>query len=82
MELDIAFMMKVSGDQNGSDRFVKASKAREKAFQTVFWNEKAGQWLDYWLSSSGEVSCYRIFEYNFGFLDEEAFENVSVSSGI
>jgi alpha,alpha-trehalase len=56
MELDIAFMMKVSGDQNGSDRFVKASKAREKAFQTVFWNEKAGQWLDYWLSSSGEES--------------------------
>ncbi|XP_010439094.1 PREDICTED: trehalase-like isoform X1 [Camelina sativa] len=54
MELDIAFLMEISGDKNGSDRFVEASKAREKAFETVFWNEKAGQWLDYWLSSNGD----------------------------
>ncbi|KAG7546383.1 Six-hairpin glycosidase superfamily [Arabidopsis suecica] len=54
MELDIAFMMKISGDKNGSGRFLKASKAREKAFKAVFWNEKAGQWLDYWLSSNGD----------------------------
>ncbi|CAN8274099.1 unnamed protein product [Cochlearia groenlandica] len=54
MELDLAFMMEVSGDENGSDRFKKLSKAREKAFETVFWNEKAGQWLDYWLSLSGD----------------------------
>ncbi|KAG2240367.1 hypothetical protein Bca4012_023248 [Brassica carinata] len=54
MELDIAFMMEISGDKNGSQRFVKASEAREKAFEAVFWNEKAGQWLDYWLSSSGD----------------------------
>ena len=56
MELDIAFMMDICGDKNGSERFVKASEAREKAFETVFWNEKAGQWLDYWLSSDGDVS--------------------------
>lgn len=67
MELDIAFMMEISGDKSRSDRFKKASKAREKAIETVFWNEKAGQWLDYWLSSNGDVS-YRIFIYNFGFL--------------
>ncbi|ESQ54935.1 hypothetical protein EUTSA_v10024684mg [Eutrema salsugineum] len=54
MELDIAFMMEVSGDENGRERFVKASEARVKAFETVFWNEKAGQWLDYWLSSNGD----------------------------
>ncbi|CAF2027597.1 hypothetical protein Bca4012_080251 [Brassica carinata] len=54
MELDIAFMMDICGDKNGSERFVKASEAREKAFETVFWNEKAGQWLDYWLSSDGD----------------------------
>lgn len=65
MELDIAFMMKISGDKNGSGRFLKASKSREKAFEAVFWNEKAGQWLDYWLSSNGDVS-YRNHNYNFG----------------
>lgn len=56
MELDIAFMMDICGDKEGSERFVKASEARKKAFETVFWNEKAGQWLDYWLSSNGDVS--------------------------
>ncbi|CAF2131054.1 trehalase-like [Brassica rapa] len=54
MELDIAFMMGICGDKNGSERFVKASEARKKAFEAVFWNEKAGQWLDYWLSSDGD----------------------------
>ncbi|CAH8314172.1 unnamed protein product [Eruca vesicaria subsp. sativa] len=54
MELDIAFMMETAGDKNGSERFVKASEARKKAFETVLWNEKAGQWLDYWLSSNGD----------------------------
>lgn len=52
--------MEITGDANGKDRFTKAAKAREKAFETVFWNEKAGQWLDYWLSFDGGVSC-RIF---------------------
>lgn len=56
MELDIASMMEICGDKEGSERFVKASEARKKAFETVFWNEKAGQWLDYWLSSNGDVS--------------------------
>ncbi|XP_013671498.2 trehalase [Brassica napus] len=54
MELDIAFMMEIAGDRKGSERFVKASEARKKAFETVFWNEKAAQWLDYWLSSNGD----------------------------
>ncbi|KAJ0263386.1 Trehalase [Hirschfeldia incana] len=54
MERDITFMMEICGDIEGSERFVKASEARKKAFETVFWNEKAGQWLDYWLSSNGD----------------------------
>ncbi|KAL0900082.1 hypothetical protein Bca101_084043 [Brassica carinata] len=56
MELDIAlaFIMEICGDKNGSERFVKASEARQKAFAAVFWNE-GGQWLDYWLSSSGDA---------------------------
>uniref|UniRef100_A0A1J3H2V0 Trehalase n=1 Tax=Noccaea caerulescens TaxID=107243 RepID=A0A1J3H2V0_NOCCA len=54
MELDLAFLMEISGDANGKDRFLKASKAREIAFETVFWNEKGGQWLDYWLSFDGD----------------------------
>ncbi|KAL0749053.1 hypothetical protein Bca101_031055 [Brassica carinata] len=54
MELDIAFIMEICGDKNGSDRFVKVSKARMKAFEAVFWNAEGGQWLDYWLFSSGD----------------------------
>lgn len=60
MELDIAFMMEIAGDKDGSERFVKASEARKKAFEIVFWNEEAGQWLDYWLSSNGDHVSYLI----------------------
>lgn len=77
MELDIAFMMEISGDKNGSDRFVKAAKARKKAFETVFWNEKAGQWLDYWLSSNGDVS-YTILVPPIVFLMRKICERVCV----
>ncbi|XP_010529656.1 PREDICTED: trehalase [Tarenaya hassleriana] len=54
MELDIAFLMEASGDRNGSERFLNASKAREKAINAVLWNENAGQWLDYWLTCNAE----------------------------
>ena len=52
MELDIAFFAKLTGDYNTAESFLKASQARQKAMQSVFWNEKMGQWLDYWLSDN------------------------------
>ncbi|EXC14447.1 hypothetical protein L484_007814 [Morus notabilis] len=51
MELDIALLAKVTGDSCISHRFEKASRARKKAMESVFWNAKTGQWLDYWLSN-------------------------------
>jgi len=49
MELDIAFFAKITGDYSTSESFLKASQARQKAMESVFWNAKMGQWLDYWL---------------------------------
>lgn len=59
MELDISFFGKIAGNHNIATQFSEASKAREKAVSTVFWNERMGQWLDYWLgdSSSCVVLC-------------------------
>lgn len=55
MELDIAFFAKAIGDSSTTDFFLKASEARRKAINSIFWNSKKGQWLDYWLSNSCEV---------------------------
>ncbi|XP_062074674.1 trehalase-like isoform X2 [Humulus lupulus] len=52
MELDISFLAKVTGDYTISKRFLKASRVRKKAIESVFWNTKTGQWHDYWLSNS------------------------------
>jgi alpha,alpha-trehalase len=52
MELDIAFFAKVTGDHSTAENFLKASRARQKAIKSVFWNAKMGQWLDYWLNDS------------------------------
>jgi alpha,alpha-trehalase len=52
MELDIAFFAKITGDYSTSESFLKASQARQKAMESVFWNAKMGQWLDYWLNDS------------------------------
>ncbi|XP_059442307.1 trehalase-like [Corylus avellana] len=52
MELDIAFLAKVTGDHSTAENFFKASRARRKAIKSVFWNAKMGQWLDYWLNDS------------------------------
>ncbi|KAK3228083.1 hypothetical protein Dsin_007945 [Dipteronia sinensis] len=51
MELDIAFLAKVVGDNATSERFLVASTARKQAFNSVFWNEEKGQWLDYWINN-------------------------------
>ncbi|XP_042948876.1 probable trehalase [Carya illinoinensis] len=52
MELDIAFLAKVTGDESTAEHFLKASQARVKAFKSIFWNSEMGQWLDYWLNDS------------------------------
>ncbi|XVF12917.1 hypothetical protein REPUB_Repub08aG0161400 [Reevesia pubescens] len=54
MELDIAFLAKVIGDNTVTEDFLRASKTRQKAFNSVFWNENMGQWLDYWLNNGAE----------------------------
>uniref|UniRef100_A0A2N9H7U0 Trehalase n=1 Tax=Fagus sylvatica TaxID=28930 RepID=A0A2N9H7U0_FAGSY len=52
MELDIAFLAKVIGDNSTAELFVKASQARQEAIKSIFWNGEMGQWLDYWLNDS------------------------------
>uniref|UniRef100_A0A803L586 Trehalase n=1 Tax=Chenopodium quinoa TaxID=63459 RepID=A0A803L586_CHEQI len=50
MELDIAYFAKVAGENNIAAQFLKASQSREKAFNSIFWNEKMSQWLDCWIT--------------------------------
>ncbi|OMO79824.1 Glycoside hydrolase, family 37 [Corchorus capsularis] len=51
MELDIAFLAKVVGENTIAEEFLKASQTGHKAFNSVFWNEGMGQWLDYWVNN-------------------------------
>ncbi|XWS50130.1 hypothetical protein CRYUN_Cryun12cG0062200 [Craigia yunnanensis] len=62
MELDIAFLAKVVGENTVAEDFLRASQTREKAFNSVFWNEKMGQWLDYWLNNGVECEELQIWE--------------------
>nr|XP_043608266.1 trehalase [Erigeron canadensis] len=52
MELDIAFLANVTGESSHALHFTKASKARKKAMDSVFWDEEKGQWFDYWLNDN------------------------------
>ncbi|XP_030500131.2 probable trehalase isoform X1 [Cannabis sativa] len=52
MELNIAFLAKVTGDDCISEQFTKASLMRKKAMEIVFWNDEMGQWFDYWLNKN------------------------------
>ncbi|KVH95295.1 Glycoside hydrolase, family 37 [Cynara cardunculus var. scolymus] len=45
MELDIAFLANVIGESSHALHFTRASKARKKAMDAVFWNEEKGQWM-------------------------------------
>ncbi|KAF8379991.1 hypothetical protein HHK36_027459 [Tetracentron sinense] len=58
MELDIAFLSRIIGENGTAEHFSKASLARQKAMNSIFWNEKMGQWLDYWLTNSS--SCKKV----------------------
>ncbi|XVF53127.1 hypothetical protein PTKIN_Ptkin05aG0075200 [Pterospermum kingtungense] len=62
MELDIAFFAKVVGENTVAKDFLKASQTRVKAFNSVFWNENKGQWLDYWLGNAAECEEPHIWE--------------------
>ncbi|XP_012086663.1 trehalase isoform X2 [Jatropha curcas] len=55
MELDIAFLAKETGEESLAENFLEASQARKRAINSIFWNEKMGQWLDYWLT--GSTTC-------------------------
>ncbi|PWA88807.1 hypothetical protein CTI12_AA118820 [Artemisia annua] len=56
MELDITLLANVAGETSHALHFARASEARKKAMEIVFWNAEKGQWFDYWLndSSSGK----------------------------
>ncbi|GMN31402.1 hypothetical protein TIFTF001_003245 [Ficus carica] len=84
MELDIAFLAKVTGDHSISERYSEASQARKKAIESVFWNAEMGQWNDYWLSNSNckeaqtweaENQNQKIFASNFIPLWIESFHS-------
>lgn len=62
MELDIASLAKFIGENTISERFVEASQGRKRAMDSVFWNEKKGQWVDYWLTKNS-ISCKVIPTY-------------------
>ncbi|XAR55173.1 Alpha,alpha-trehalase [Bertholletia excelsa] len=51
MELDIAFLANATGHPTTAVHYIKAAQARKKAINSIFWNEKMGQWVDYWLSN-------------------------------
>lgn len=51
MELNIASMAQIVGDDKTAENFLKAAQARKQAINSVFWNEEKGQWLDYWISN-------------------------------
>ena len=64
MELDITFLANVAGETTHAIHFNRASKARKKAMDSVFWNAEKGQWFDYWLdhSSSGKVTLSSVHD--------------------
>ncbi|KDO76645.1 hypothetical protein CISIN_1g0474071mg, partial [Citrus sinensis] len=60
MELDIASMAQIVGDNRTAESFLKAAQARKQAINSVFWNKEKGQWLDYWISNrTSSQECQR-----------------------
>ncbi|CAK9169263.1 unnamed protein product [Ilex paraguariensis] len=62
MELDIAFLANVIGESSIAARLMEASQARQKAMNSVFWNEEMGQWLDYWLQNDSKCKDAYLWE--------------------
>lgn len=63
MELDIAFFARLTGDDSAAERFSAVSQARFAAINSIFWNAKMSQWLDYWLINNN--TCKVTCGYNF-----------------
>lgn len=63
MELDIAFFARLTGDDSAAERFSAVSQARFAAINSIFWNAKTSQWLDYWLINNN--TCKVTSAYNF-----------------
>ncbi|XP_071702140.1 probable trehalase [Rutidosis leptorrhynchoides] len=59
MELDIAYLANVVGDSDHASHFAKASEARKKAMDAIFWNQEKGQWFDYWLHGTIVKDVYK-----------------------
>ncbi|MCO5609105.1 hypothetical protein L7F22_063327 [Adiantum nelumboides] len=47
MEMNIAYIAEVLGNQIVAARFSKAAKARRLAINSIMWNDDMGQWFDY-----------------------------------
>nr|XP_010919275.1 probable trehalase [Elaeis guineensis] len=71
MELDIAFLAKLTGDNSTSEKFLAASKARQAAIKSIFWNSEMEQWLDYWLISKS--NCEEIYQWESHFQNRHIF---------
>ncbi|XP_066389780.1 probable trehalase [Miscanthus floridulus] len=61
MELDIAALAKLVGDDATSEKNLKASRARHIAIDSILWNSEMEQWLDYWLPA--DADCQRVHEW-------------------
>ncbi|KAL2925670.1 putative trehalase [Bienertia sinuspersici] len=88
MELDISFLAKVAGENSVAIKFHEAAQAREKAFSSIFWNEKMSQWLDCWITckdnQTWEVSHQNqnLFVSNFIPLWIKPFDSASMTKKV
>ncbi|XP_038977904.1 probable trehalase isoform X2 [Phoenix dactylifera] len=71
MELDIAFFAKLIGDNSTSEKFLAASKARQAAIRSIFWNSEMEQWLDYWLISKS--NCEEVYQWEAHYQNRNIF---------
>ncbi|XP_073111925.1 probable trehalase isoform X2 [Elaeis guineensis] len=71
MELDIAFFAKLIGDNSTSEKFLAASKARQAAIKSIFWNSEMEQWLDYWLISKS--NCEEVNQWEAHYQNRNIF---------
>ncbi|XXG77738.1 hypothetical protein AAC387_Pa08g1834 [Persea americana] len=62
MELDIAFFARLTGDDSVAERFSAVSQARFAAINSIFWNAKMSQWLDYWLINNNTCKETHVWE--------------------
>jgi neutral trehalase len=72
MERDIAVFAKLIGEDETSNEFLEASKARHIAIDSILWNSEMDQWLDYWIPTDGNSQVLTILSFrwklHFGFL--------------